>query len=192
MEINPAVAKLLELQPEAKAIPDFVKRLEALAKDQHWQRQFAECKKLSFLDWDEARAVLLRSGQNPYVVVLLKSWTRTIPGSDVQTAVLLDAQGKYLDHLGCEINSRLTRMHFGRLHTVIPDKPEADGAQLVIRLDGESARGNFSHHVFHGGGKADFYWGDEQLPLKQPTKYDTKGLCRIVIQRREIQGLVSA
>src|SRR5262249_50892515 len=88
----------------------------------------------------------------------------------------------FLDQLACEISSRLTHMDFGHLHTVIPGKREADGAQLVIRLDGASARGHFSHHVYHRGGKADFYWGHGHLSQDQPTKWDIKGLCRIAIK----------
>src|SRR5262249_20692048 len=117
-----------------------------------------------------------------YLVVLLKSSTNSIPGSEVQTAILLDSQGKYLDQLACEINSRLTLMDSGQLHTVIPGMPEADGAHLVIRPDGVSARGNFEHHIDHGGIRAGFYWGHDHLLQDEPTRWDTKGLCRIAIE----------
>jgi hypothetical protein len=169
-DIDPAVAKLLELKAEANALPDFVSRLEDLANQQGWQQQFAKCKKLSFSDWEDARAVTIRCENNQFVVVLLKSWTHSIPGSDMQTAILLDKRGKCLDYLACEINSRLTHMSWGQLHTVVPVKPEANGAQVIIRLDGESARGNFAHQIHHRGETADFYWGHADLPQNQPTK----------------------
>jgi hypothetical protein len=187
VEIDPDVAQLLELKPEGKTVPVFVTRLEGLGKKKGWQQQFAECKKLSFFDWDEARAVLIRAGQIPYVVVLLKSWTYSIPGGDVQTVILMDHRGKFLDQLACEINSRLSRMHSGQFHTVIPTKPEPDGAQLVIRLDKKSARGNFAHYISHGDTREQFYWGHEDLPRDQPTKWDTMGLCRIAIKDRKFK-----
>jgi len=181
MDIDPALAKLLELQVDDKTLVDFVNSLEALAKKQDWEEVFAERKKRSFFAWEEARAVSIQTGQIQYVVVLLKSWTHTIPGDDTQLVILLDNQGNFLDQLDCKINARLSRMHFGQFHTVISTKPEPDGAQLVIRLDGESVRGNFAHYISHGGGQAGFYWGHDKLPEDQPTKWDRNGLCRIAI-----------
>ncbi len=181
-DIDPDVAKLLELTVQDKALRDFVNRLEALAKRQGWRRQLVQCKERLFSDWEEARAVLVGTGKSQYVVVLLKSSTFTIPGDEMEAAILLDRRGKLLDQLACEINSRLTEMGSGRFHTVVPSKPETDGAQLVIRLDGVSVRGNFDHHIDHGGKDGRFYWGCDQLPQDQPTKWDTKGLCRIAIQ----------
>jgi len=179
--IDPTVAKLVDMKPDEKTLPEFVGCLKDLASKQGWQQELADCKPLSFLGWDEARAVLIRSGQNQYVVILIKSWTFMIPGIEVQTAILLDHQGKFLDQVACEINSRLTRMDVGQFHTVIPGKPEADGAQLVIRLAGVNARGNWAHRVYHRGREANFYWGHDRLPQDQPTEWDTKGLCRIAI-----------
>jgi hypothetical protein len=173
------VARLLDF--ESDALAEFVTCLEDLAKDQGWEQRLAECKKLAFVRWEGARAVRVRAGGDQHVVVLLKSWTHCIPGSDTQTAILLDANGGYLDHLGCEINARLTRMDSGRHHVVIPAEPEADGAQLVIRLDGVSARGNFAHSVYHGGA-AQYYWGQDDLPPDRPTTWDAKGLCRAAIR----------
>jgi hypothetical protein len=189
MDIDPAVAKLLELQVEDKTLVEFVTSLEALAKKQGWEQVFAKCREQSFFEWEEAQAVSILTGQIQYVVVLLKSWDHSIPGSDVQTVILLDNQGKFLDQLACEINSRLSRMHFGQFHTVIPNKPEPDGAQLVIRLDKVSVRGNFAHYISHSGGKASFYWGHGHLPQDQPTEWDTKGLCRIVINHGKFRVL---
>ena len=189
LDLDPAVAKLLELKSEAKTIPDVVNLLELLAKKHCWQKQLAECKEFSFFDWDETKAVLIRAGKTDYVIILLKAWTHTIPGSDVQSAILLDNQGKCLDYLACEINSRLTRMHSGQLNAVIADKPESDGAQLMIRLDGQSARGNFAHNIYHRGNKSNFYWGEGDLPENQATKWDNKGLCRVAIKAGQFKVL---
>ena len=180
--IEPAVAQLLEFKADDKALPDFVNRLEALAERQGWQPQLAKCKKRAFSDWEKARAVSVWVGKNQYVVILLRSSTGTIPGSDMQTAILLDHRGKLLDHLACDINTRLTTMDSGQFRTVIPEKPEADGARLVMRLDGVSVRGNWDHYIYHGGKNARFYWGCDRLPEDQPTKWDRKGLCRIAIE----------
>jgi hypothetical protein len=183
------VAQLLELKGAVDGRAQIVNRLEAVASKQGWQPQLEECKKHAFFDWDEGRAVLIQAGSIQYVVALLRSRTHTIPGADVQTLILLNKQGKYLDHLACEINSRLSSMHSGKFHTVIPTNPEPDGAHLVIRLDGVSARGNFAHDVHHGGRNAEFYWGHERLPDDQPTKWDTNGLCRICIKDGKFQVL---
>jgi hypothetical protein len=189
-DIDPAVAELIDLKTEDKTVAVFVTRLEALATMRGWQMQFAECKKNAWFDWDEARAVPIRSDEVSYVIVLLKSWLgRSIPGCDVQTIILLDNQGKYLNQLDCEINSRLSRMHSGRFHTVIPDKLETDGAQLVIRLDNMSVRGHFRHKIDHSGNTAIFYWGHDDIPQDHPTKWDTYGLCRIAVKADKLKIL---
>jgi hypothetical protein len=188
-DIHPAVVELLELKPEKKALPEFVKRLEALAKRGGWQKQLADCKRLPLYEWDEARAEAIQCGRSRYVLVLLKYCTHTIPGDDVQTVILLDEQGRLLDRLACEINSRLSRDALGQFHTVIPAEPDADGAQLVIRLDGQSARGNFAHYVEHAGRRAQYYWGQDDAPHDRPTEWDKKGLCRIAIKDGKLKVL---
>jgi hypothetical protein len=187
-DIHPDVAKLLERKIEENAVPEFVERLEKLAKNQGWQEQLTEWNKRSFSEWEDAYAASIASGEMHYVVVLLKSYTTIIPGEDLQTVILLDNQGRFLDLLGCEISSRL-RMEGGKFHTAILREAESDGTQLVIRLDGQSARGNFSHHIYHDGVKADYYWGHYHLADDQPTKWDTKGLCRIGIKDGKLKVL---
>jgi hypothetical protein len=168
-----------------------VKGLEALAKKRGWQQQLAKCKKSGSLDWDEARAELIRADRDQYAVILLKACTITISGEDYQTAILLDRQGKFLDRLVCEVNSKVTS--FGcELHTVVSRNPEADGAQMVILIDGKSARGNFAHEVYHGGRMGSFLWGDEWLPKEQPTVWDVNGLCRVAIKVRKFKVLFPA
>jgi hypothetical protein len=193
IETDPNLTKLLEFKIEKTAAPDFMKGLEAVAKKRGWQQQLAECKKSGSFDWDEARAELIRADRDQYAVILLKACTMDFSGEDYQTAILLDRQGKLLDRLVCEVNSKVTRSGFGgELHTVISRKPEADGAHLVIRLDGESARGNFAHKVYHGGREGRFFWGDELLPKEQPTVWDVNGLCRVAIKDRKFKVLFPA
>jgi hypothetical protein len=176
-----SVAKLLDPRQGKTA---FVSRLQALATKQGWRQQL---ERFSFSGWEKARAVPMRSGQTQYVVVLLKSWTHSVPENDLQTVILLDCRGSFLDQLACEIDPAPAKR--GEFHTVIPEKPEADGAQLVIRLDHESARGNFEHHIYYGVHKTPFYWGHDNLPENQPTKWDCKGLCRIAIADGKLKVL---
>jgi hypothetical protein len=180
-DIAPAVASLLDLEGEGQALSQFMNQLEGLAKSQGWHAQFLQCHKFT----DGARAQLLGRGQTQYVLVVLKSCSPFIPGRDVQTLILLDNKGNLLDHLACDIGNRL----HGKFHTVVAEKPERDGAELVIGLDGESARGNFAHHIRHDGSKADFYWGHYDWPANQPTKWDARGLCRIAIQGAKFKVL---
>jgi len=183
------VTKLLELTAKHEKTQDFVEPIKRLAKKRGWEREFAKSRKLWRTDWDEASASAIQVGRASFVVILLKVWDHAIPGTEVQTALLLTEQGKFLDQISCEINSRLTHMHWGELHTVIPSKPEPDGAQLIIRLDGMSARGNFSHHLDHGNEKLEFYWGNDKLPENQPSRLDATGLCRIAIKDMKFQVL---
>jgi hypothetical protein len=183
LDMSPAVAKLLEHKGQDKMPPEFMTRLEALAIAQGWQQKLAECKKRSHNRWDEARAELLRNGEARHVVIIFRSSTHSIPGRDMQTVILLDTHGNFLDQLACEINSRLTNMNWGRFQIVVPPKPEADGAQLVIRLDG--VRGRPTNHVqfvFHGGKKLEFPLGDDDVPKDQPLKWQKNGLCRLAVK----------
>jgi hypothetical protein len=178
---NPTVANLLEFNAEGQAPAEFVRCLEELSKKQGWQQQYAECKRRSILGWTQARAVSIRAGEDQYAVVLLNSGPFSIPGLELQEAILLDGQGKFLDQLACEISSRATQFS-GQFHTVVLGNAGADGAQLVMRLDGASARGHLEHRIYHGGGMVKFYWGQNHVPAEQPTKWDAKGLCRLAIR----------
>lgn len=183
------LSKLLELNVERETLPAFVQLLESLAETHGWKGQLEESKEITKHDWDEVRAVPLRSGKDSYVVVLLKSWDQWKLGGDVQTVLLLDGGGNLKDRLACVVHARLTRMHRGRYHTVLPDKPQLDGARMIIRLDRMRVRGNFSHAILHGGKADDFYWGFERLPEDEPTQWDKKGLCRIAIKGGKLKVL---
>ena len=180
-DIAPLVASLLDLKGEAQALPQFMNQLEGLAKSQGWHAQFLQCHKFTV----EGRAMLLRRGQTQYVLVVLKSCSPVRPGRDAQMLILLDNKGNLLDNLACDISNRI----HGKFHTVVAEKPERDGAELVIGLDGESARGNFSHHIRHDDSNADFHCGHYDWPRNQPTKWDARGLCRIAIQGAKFKVL---
>jgi hypothetical protein len=184
VEFDQEITALLELGNSERELPAFTKALESLAAKQDWENQLSECRKRA-MDWDEGRAFSVPEGHEQYVVVILKGWDHTIPGKDTQSLILLDSQGRYRDQLSCDINNRLTRMHFGRFQTVLPKEPEHDGARLVIQLDGESARGNFSHQIHHDAKELDYYWGENGLDNDQPTKWETQGLCRVAIRDGE-------
>jgi len=181
---------LIESKNTEEAVPKFVECLKGLARKQGWEQELITCPNLSrWMYCDDAWAAKIQTKQSDLVVILLKSWDG-IPGFDLQTAILLDNQGRFLDNLSCEISSRLTRQVEGVLHTVIPSKPEADDARLIIRLDGEeSARGNFCHQIYHGTEKLTIEWGDDKLPKNQPSQLDVRGLCRITIKDKKFHIL---
>jgi len=180
------VDKLLELTTSHKAADEFVEPLKHLAKKRAWETELEKSKtRLPRSEWDDARAATIRVGQIEFVVVLLRSWNFAIPGIEVQTIFLLNDQGKFLDRISCQINSRCRP-----LYTAIPTKPEPDGAQLIIRLDGFSARGNFAHYLYHGNEEQKFYWGHDKMPRNQPSLWDARGLCRIVIKDSKFQVIL--
>jgi len=178
-EIDAAVANLIEIKTDGTGADEFLGSLDALANKRGWQQELADCKKLMPWFW-QGRAFSLQTEQRQYVVILLESTPPVIPWIDVRTVILLDNEGKHLDHLSCEISNRLTLDGSGEFHTVVLDKAEADGALLVIRLDGESTHDNFAHHIYHAGEDAKFHWGQSDEAI--PTKWDVKGLCRIAIR----------
>jgi hypothetical protein len=181
------VAELVELKPDPSELPLFQVLLEALAHKHGWHAHLERCREAAPPGWWEPRAVALRVGEQQYVVVVLKSSSPLIPGIDSQVLILLDGQGRFRDDLSCDISNRLT--HFAEFRTLIPDQPEFDGAHLVVRLDGDRARGNFSHDITHNGRSTEFYWGEDHLPPEHPTKWDRYGLCSIAIVDGEFKIL---
>lgn len=179
------LANLLQLTANHQGTPKFVQCLKDLANKQGWEVELVGCRELTKCDWDEAWATTIQTDQFEFAVVLLKSWNGDIPGLDVQSAFLLDNRGRFLDGISCEISSRLTRLSRGQIHAVIQTKPDPDGAQVIIRLDGESASGNFSHRLYHGNEHLEFHWDNNKLPKNQPSQWDANGLCRIAIRDKK-------
>ncbi len=181
-DFDPMLKKLLALNAKEKDLKDFAKTLEQLADKRSWKKPLAECMENSFFPWDEARAVEVKVDKQLFVVVIVKGCSGTRPGSDVQALILLSNIGDFCDQLSCEINSRISRMHLGIFRTLVLDNPEKDGTRLLVRLDGERARGNFSHFIYHRGHKQRFYWGDD-------SRWHEKGLCRIALEAGKFRVL---
>ena len=142
--------------------------------------------------WDEARERLLRPG-NTYAVAVQEGHSGSVPGKSWQQLVLLTIDGKILDRLSCEINSR-----YGFPRTEVPHtrfRPERDGATIVIRFDGSTnAFGgdhswwHGSHHIVHAGKV--WTYDTPQPPANEPDKPDIwnlKGLCRHQDRQREVR-----
>jgi hypothetical protein len=169
------------MQVSEQSFPVFMDVLEAIAKRNGWQEELAADWPARWSSKRDARTLEIHSGGKAFVVVLLKRVSPAIPGQDVQRLLLLDRHGRLLDSLKCGVSNRVTGEDAENLQTVLPNMPQPDGAQLVIRLGRKSARGNFAHKITHGGENASFYWGHYDLPGNQPTKWDKKGLCRLTI-----------
>ncbi|MCI0704760.1 MAG: hypothetical protein L0241_27195 [Planctomycetia bacterium] len=128
-----------------------------------------------------------------YIVVVLGSSTCTVPGSDAQTFLLLDARGRLLDRLICEINSRLTRRLAGRFYTSMHAMPLLGQVHLVTHLDWVDPQGS-SYCLHHRGVKARFFWEeesspDDRFPAGKPPKLDLEGLCCIAVQAGQFRVL---
>jgi hypothetical protein len=192
-EIDSDLRKLLDAKTaDLDQVRTFMQCLSGIAKKRSWEDELTKWERLTGAYWDDARVNSIQSGDSKLYVVLLKSWSHDIPGSDYQIVLLLDNQGRYLDSVGCSMNARLSRNGRGKLHAVIPPKPEADGAQLIVRLDGESARGGYGHHIYHGKERLDLHWAEKKPLENQPSEWDAKGLCRIAIKDKKFQVLFPA
>jgi hypothetical protein len=189
-EIDSDLRKLLDLKSAESGNRTFMESLKSIAKKRSWEHELTRWEKITGRWWPDApRSTSIQSGDSKLFLVLWKSWSRDIPSSDYQIVLLLDSQGRYLDSVGCAVNCRLSRNGRGNLNVVIPPKAEQDGTQLIIRLDGESARGNFGHRIYHGKERLHLYWGENKLPENQPSEWDAKGLCRIAIKDKQFHIL---
>jgi hypothetical protein len=137
-------------------------------------------------DWflDEGFAARVGPG---YVVAVLRGEDHEPDGTDRQHLLLLDRQGHLLDRLSCGVGSRLTRaaQNSGTFLTDVADRPEEDGARLIIRYI-PPAGGGFpvdgGHEISHGGKTRRFRWGEEGKDALRPAELDEKGLCRVAVR----------
>jgi hypothetical protein len=111
------------------------------------------------------------AGREPYVVAVQMMPGVSIPGVSAQQLVLLTPDGKILDQVQCDINSR-----DGEVVSEFLPKPDADGAQIVMRFLGaeispgkRNLSNNYYNIIFHGQ-----FW-------KFGGGSDSKGLCRVGI-----------
>jgi hypothetical protein len=157
--------------------PFFV-TLSALARQHGWD--------LSASHTEEGRAIAVREGRTRYVVVILGGWTHTIPGTEWRQLLLLDHDGRLLDLLSCNINSRLTQMLAGPVFLAdTPEVPEEDGAQFVIRFfprKGRTISGNFSHSILHAGKEQFFGWNQDKPGAVPSAEWARQGLCRVAVR----------
>lgn len=121
-------------------------------------------------------------GDKTFAVAVQTAEPMTAPGGcSAQQVVLLTPNGKILDQVQCDINSR-----YGIVKTEILHKPDADGAQIVIRFIGRkypSGRQGWWHNwhtiVFHD--KFWTFWDEMEHKTGPHSLWNEKGLCRIGI-----------
>jgi hypothetical protein len=122
------------------------------------------------------------------VLVVLEGCDHAIPGRDTRHLLLLDRDGRLLDRLACEINSRLTRLALeedaGVFRTDVHRRAGPDGARVVIRYTPEKGgvMGNFGHEIRSGGSWHSFAWTPEGAGGVGPEEWLEKGLCRIAVR----------
>ena len=121
------------------------------------------CLKEDGITAENGYAIRVKQGSSFYVVVILRGDTHFMPGVDRQDLLLLDRDGRPLDHVSCGINSRFTQWVVGdkdKYRTDIHDPPASDGAQLVIRYGLENSGDvpeQFHNQLTHGRTKC-FFW----------------------------------
>jgi hypothetical protein len=131
---------------------------------------------------DRGFAVRARGGQ---VVAVLREAFVCIPGSDTQYLLLLGHDGRQLDRLSCEVNSRLTHMHSGVFRTEVPWPAEKDGAEFILRYvpeQGDRIAGNWAHEIRHGGRMYKFSWDQAEPSAVPSTRWEKEGLCRVAVR----------
>jgi len=115
-----------------------------------------------------------------YAIAVQTVEPATFPGIFAQQIVLLTPEGRILDRLQCEINSR-----YGRTKVETLPKPDADGARIVIRFEGHkfpfpNGKQNWWHNwhtiVYHGKART-FHEND----TRKPGIWNEKGLCRMKV-----------
>jgi hypothetical protein len=172
----------------AQDVPAFMGVIEGLARKHAWKEALRACVMAGGgLDWSEARALMVPSDGTCDVVALIKGWNHFLPGVEVQALLLLDGDGRLLDLLECEISSQLTHMSTGTMHVVLKETPTPERTQFIIRLDGTSTRGNFSHCIRHRGRSYNYYWGHDLPHNDQPTVWDKNGLCTVGVRAHRFQ-----
>jgi hypothetical protein len=196
---DPLLVRLIEMSGNAGAPgkeeenSGFVDALMDLAGQKGWVNIVNECNRRVLCNHPlEGRTETLSIDDDHYVLVILRWWDFFIPGRDFQLLLLIDENGRLLDHVSCEINSRLTQMWWGKYVTEVLNPPGEDGARLVIRLilpPGDSVCGNFSHLINYQGRDYEFYWGNNENDLGQPTIWDQKGLSRLTVENDKFKVL---
>jgi hypothetical protein len=184
---NPLVSKLLHAQPGDTEL--FRNDLKKLAKEMEWENQLPEDISTDFpFQWDEVEAAPALFGQDNLIVIHLKGQDLQIPGRASQILLLLDRKGGYMDQIVCTISNRLTTMDGSNFCAFGHEEPLPDGARIVVRLDGPSMRG-IGHCIKHDGVETEFYWGNDDLPDGEPTKWNIRGLMRLTVKDRRFQVL---
>ena len=118
------------------------------------------------------RAVTVRSGRRTYVMAILGCFIASVPGISVQQLVLMDPDGRILDKLSCDMNSR-----YGVLVTEVRDPPDSDGAQAVLVCWCREGHWHNWHTICHGTMAVTF----REQETETPSAWDRKGLCRVGI-----------
>jgi hypothetical protein len=136
----------------------------------------------------EGAAFRVGRGPDGRVVVVLRDHSGFIPGPDTQHLLLLDRHGRLLDRLSCEVSTRLTTDCFGcgcGFRTDVPEDPEGDGAQFVIRLvpkRGPVPGDGSEYQLTHAGKTETYRWGEDRAGATPSADGSQEGLCRVAIR----------
>jgi hypothetical protein len=148
------------------------------------KKQQLDPKDFDFNPWLERGFIKkIRSGKKDYAVIVQDNIASSVPGTYIEQVVLLTTEGKILDRIRCEINSR-----FGTMRTSVSDKPDSDDAQIIIRFEGRKYpnTGQALWHNWHVISYHEKKWAFGAAPpnmsnINKPNIWNEKGLCRIGI-----------
>ena len=130
---------------------------------------------------DNGRAVVVRGPGGPRVVVVLGSTPFSVPGTALQQLVALDPSGRVTDRVTCHINSR-----YGGLKTEFFGKPEADGADLVVRFVPNPISGG-SGHYWHTISRDRQSYTFRAQEKGEPVDWAQQGLLRAALRDGELR-----
>jgi hypothetical protein len=135
--------------------------------------------------------------EDDYVVAVQTVTALGIPGTSAQQLVLLTSDGKILDRVQCDINSR-----YGETKTEIFPQPDSDGASIVIHFIGMPTKLNphgprsswvrnscpYWHRIiFHG--KWWMFHMDDKESKNAASQWHVQGLCRVAITNQRFKVL---
>jgi hypothetical protein len=156
--------------------------LAQLAKDQglNPQQYTTYRPRQGFDHFTTAFGRLVTAGQTKLVLVVETVEPATIPGRSANQFILLSPEGRILDRLYCEINSR-----YGRLQPNVLSTPFPDGTQIIVRFCGSVLAGKTNwwhnwHTIGHAGVERTF--SDENKA--GPNDWDRLGLVRLAVSQK--------
>lgn len=133
-----------------------------------------------------AHAEIISSGGKDHIGVVLVYPGMSVPGTSAVKLILFDRDGKFLDELSCDMNSR-----YGEIKPEVRGAPDADGTQIVLWfLPIYESKWHNYHEITHRGNTAYFtdpgVGGITRLTSSEKQQHEewiTSGLCRVKIDK---------